>query len=106
MPCCGDGRAGATSGDSAPDDDDEMVRARRARAHLEREIIHHPDVTLIDIGLAQGPESGDAAPPAELVLRIHVRGYETGSAPEESDDFPDSIEGFRVVLEPGDYQLE
>ncbi|MCP4967759.1 MAG: hypothetical protein GY926_21310 [bacterium] len=88
-------------------DADVWNRVRRARAQLERQIFDHPDVTLIDIGLARSPVGEDTDPPDELVLRVHLRGFEAGSAAREQHaDFPDSINGFRVVLEPGNYQLD
>jgi len=68
------------------------ARARRARDLLAQQALHHPDVSLIDIGL--DPQGASDAP----VLRVHVRG--AGIA---GPDLPDEVDGIPVRLIRGDY---
>jgi hypothetical protein len=81
-------------------DDEAWARARRAKARLERAILDDPAVSLIDIGLSS-PE-GAADKPQEFVIRVHLRGAAGGGA----RDLPASVDSVRVVVVPGDYQIE
>jgi hypothetical protein len=77
-------------------------RARRAQAKLVDRFIHHPDVSLIDLGYA----SGHSEETTEIVLRIHVRERWMKADPEARVAFPDQVEGIPVVVIPGEYHLE
>jgi hypothetical protein len=83
-----------------PADAEDRKRAQRAVAELERAALDDPDVTLVDIALAPG-HSGDENT-QELVLRVHLRRV----SPEIAGRFPTEIDGYRVVVVPGDYQLD
>ena len=69
-------------------------------ARLERAALDDPEVTLVDIGLAPGGAGREAL--QELVLRVHLRRI----APEDAGRFPTEIDGYRVVVVPGDYQVD
>ena len=76
------------------------ARARQARATLERQLLAHPAVRLIDIGRE---DAAGAADRGSIILRVHVRTGEDRSAlriPAEVDGFP-----VRVVA-AGDYRPE
>ena len=75
-----------------------MKRARRARDQLSDQFLHHPGVSLIDIG--QDPEHGQADD--RLVLRIHLRQALT----REMIDLPTEIDGIPVRVIMADYRLE
>lgn len=77
---------------------DDWRRAQRAAARLERAALDDPDVTLVDIGLAPGGSGNDDA--QELVLRVHLRRVSS----EDAGRFPTEIDGYRVVVMPGDYR--
>ncbi|MCU0486329.1 MAG: hypothetical protein MUC85_09510 [Anaerolineales bacterium] len=85
-------------------DPETMRRARLARDALIARFIYHPAVTLIGIGLAPGAES--APETGGLALKIHVRPGWTASHPEERPDFPAEVDGFPVLVVPGEYHLE
>lgn len=76
-------------------------RARRARAALAQAIGLHRAVSMVDIGLAgQRGEKDPSLEASEIVLRVHLR-------EEQCDlELPDEMDGFRVVVVPGNYQLE
>ena len=69
-------------------------------ARLERAALDEPDVTLVDIGLASGGAGHEDT--QELVLRVHLRRV----SPEDAGRFPTEIDGYRVIVVPGDYQLD
>lgn len=81
-----------------------MQKARRGRDRLVSQLIHNPDVTLIDIGFP--PDTATGYQTDEMVIRVHVRAHWFESRPEERPDIPDEIEGIRVVVIPGDYHLD
>jgi hypothetical protein len=83
-----------------PADAEAWARARAAKARLEQAILDDPAVSLIDIGLSSPTGAGDE--PQELVIQVHLRGVSRGPA----RDLPASVDGVRVVVVPGDYQLE
>lgn len=74
------------------------ARARQAHEKLVRQVIDHPEVTLVDIGY----DLENRASPKQIVLRVHVRRPTTKS----SLGLPDDIDGVPVVLIIGDYQEE
>jgi len=71
---------------------------RRTRDKLAAQIGDHPEISLIDIGL--DPMSQEQ-PPA-VVLRVHVRKQWT----QQEVPIPQQVDGTRIVVVPGDYQLE
>lgn len=85
-----------------PEDSEFWTRIRQAQDKLVDQFIHHPDVSLIDIGYA--PEHKEM--PKEVVLRIHVRERWMKAKPEERVAFPDQVDGIPVIVMPGDYRLE
>jgi hypothetical protein len=80
----------------------EWAAAREARDQLLEALIDDPDVRLIDIGRAgtepTDPGRSDSTPARQLVVRIHV------SRPPEPNQYPSTINGFDVVVMPGDYE--
>ena len=69
------------------------ARARQARDQLAQQLLQHPDVSLIDIGM--DPQGAGHLP----VLRVHVRGAgSTGPA------VPDDVDGIPVRVILGDYK--
>jgi hypothetical protein len=76
-------------------DEDWWNRARQARARLEAQILAHPDVSLIDIGM--DPQGRSDTP----VLRVHIRQGEPSAL-----DLPDAIDGIPVRIVWGDYQIQ
>ena len=83
-------------------DSEFWTKARGAQEKLVNQFIHHPDVSLIDIGYP--PESDEKN--REVVLRIHVRERWLKARPEERVTFPEEVDGIRVVVMPGDYRLQ
>lgn len=83
-----------------PADAEDRRRAQGAVARLERTALDDPDVTLVDIGLAPGGSGHEDA--QELVLRVHLRRV----SPEDAGRFPTEIDGYRVIVVPGDYQVD
>jgi hypothetical protein len=75
------------------------AQARRARDKLVEQYINHPDVTLIDIGHAQG--DGGA-----VVLRIHVKWRWLQARPEERTAFPKQVDDIPVHIISGEYRPE
>jgi hypothetical protein len=69
------------------------ARARQARDQLAQQLLQHPDVSLIDIGL--DPQDASEMP----VLRVHVRGT-TVAGPT----VPDNVDGIPVRVILGDYK--
>lgn len=69
-------------------------RARAALARLAEQLLGHPAVSLVDIGI--DPEGQSALP----VLRVHLR---PGVGPPA---VPDQIDGIPVRMTAGDYRLE
>jgi len=67
-------------------------RVEQARDQLAAWLLGNPQVSMVDIGLAEGDELA--------VLRVHVRGAD---APP---DLPSEIDGIPVQVVPGDYVLE
>lgn len=78
-------------------------KARRARDKLADEFINHSDVSLIDIGISsEKSQSKDN----ELVLRIHARQQWINAVTAKQISFPKEIDGFEVVVIPGDYKVD
>jgi len=73
----------------------------RAQDKLVRQFLHHPDVSLIDIGYA--PDQG--AKTKSIVLRIHVRKRWMEADEDDRISFPKQVDGIPVVVVPGDYRL-
>jgi len=71
------------------------AKARQGRDQLADQLLQHPDVSLIDIGL--DPRGASDLP----VLRVHVRGS-TVAEPI----VPDAVDGIPVRVVSGDYKLE
>ncbi len=69
------------------------ARARYARSQLETQLLNHPDVTLIDIGI--DPQRISTTP----VLRVHVRRRDPAALP-----LPEEVDGIPVRIISGDYQ--
>lgn len=83
-------------------DPEFWINARRAQNELSEQFLHHPDVSLIDIG--EPPESSWLR--GTIVLRIHVRDRWMQASPEERLAFPTEVNGIPVVVMPGEYQIE
>ena len=81
-----------------------MNKARVARDKLVSEFINHPDVALIGIGIP--PDTGAVGKVDEIVIKIHVREHWMKSRPDERLVFPTEVDGFRVVVIPGDFHLD
>ncbi len=77
-------------------------KARAARDKLEDQFLHHPDVTLIDIG--HPPERANRT--EEPVLRIHVSERWMNANPDERLVFPEVMDGIQVIVMLGDYGLD
>jgi hypothetical protein len=71
------------------------ARARQARDWLAAQILAHPAVSLIDIGI--DPQGLSATP----VLRVHIR----ASGPA-TPQIPNEIDGIAVRVIHGDYRLQ
>jgi len=79
-------------------DADSLERLRRARNQLSDQFLHHPEVSLIDIGYdPEGDETED-----RLVLRIHLR----RASAKEQLNLPTEIDGIPVRVIVADYRLE
>jgi len=76
-------------------DETWWARARQARDQLAAQLLTHPAVSLIDIGL--DPEGRCDTP----VLRVHIR----ASAPA-APHVPNEIDGIPVRAIYGDYTIE
>lgn len=76
-------------------------KARRARAKLEKQYIHHPDVSLIDIGYA--PKQSQVG--ETMALRIHVRKGWMQTPTQDRVSFPADIDDIPVVVILVDYDL-
>ncbi len=70
-------------------------RLRRARDQLAAQVLSHPAVTMVDIGLAE-PKAG-AAP----VLRVHMRAGDTSDL-----KIPQDVDGFVVQIIQADYRMQ
>jgi hypothetical protein len=83
------------------EDSEFWEKAYRARDKLVQKFLHHPNVSLIDIGLAPDQDTGTES----IVLRIHIK--EGWKEADENDQisFPKQIEGIPVVVVLGDYRL-
>ena len=77
-------------------------KVRRAKQKLVDRFLDHPDVSLIDIGYAPEPDNKTD----EMVLRIHLRESHKKIVPAEGCDFPELVDGFHVIVIPGDYRLD
>ena len=71
------------------------IKARQARDQLAGQLLSHPSVSLIDIGL--DPQGMSDTP----VLRVHIRQDDT-LAP----NIPQDISGIAVRVIHGDYTLQ
>jgi hypothetical protein len=74
-----------------------MRRARQALDILVQTYIHHPDVSMIDMGFDRDPSGGD-----QIVLRVHVRQPSAAKALQ----LPTEIDGIPVRIMAGDYRPE
>lgn len=86
------------------DNPEIMQRARRARDMLADRFINHPAVTLIGIGLSPTTETTTGT--SGIVLKIHVRPDWAESQPDLHTVFPAEIDGFPVLVIPGEYHLD
>lgn len=71
------------------------TRARQARDQLAAQVLTHPDVSLIDIGL----DAQDASDTP--VLRVHVRQSDGATL-----NIPSEVDGIPVRVIYGDYELQ
>jgi len=78
-----------------PPDHRWWEQARQARDKLEALVIHHPAVSMVDIGRAPAETSGTP------VLRVHVRSNDLSSL-----DLPRAIDNIPVEIIHGDYDLD
>jgi hypothetical protein len=76
---------------------DNLQRIREALDKLVERYIHHPDVSLIDMGFDPDPAGGE-----QVVLRVHLR----GSSGEDALDLPQEVDGIPVRRVSGDYRPE
>jgi hypothetical protein len=76
---------------------DNFQRVREALDKLVERYIHHPGVSLIDMGFDPDPAGGE-----QVVLRVHVRGSNT----EDALDLPQEVDGIPVRRVSGDYRPE
>jgi hypothetical protein len=65
----------------------------RARDELAAQVLGHPQVSMVDIGLDEDGESP--------LLRVHVRGE-----PSDFGGLPTEIDGIPVQVVAGDYRPE
>jgi hypothetical protein len=78
-------------------DPERLQRARQALDILVQTYIHHPDVSMIDMGFDRHPSGGD-----QIVLRVHVR----RSSAAETLQLPTEIDGIPIRIMAGDYRPE
>lgn len=78
-------------------------RAQLARSKLEHSVLDHPAVTMIDMGYLAGKSTEGSE---EIVLRIHIGKQWFENLVNKSLPFPTEIDGFRVILVSGDYEIE
>jgi hypothetical protein len=76
---------------------DNLQRVRQALDKLVERYIHHPNVSLIDMGFDPDPAGSE-----QVVLRVHVRGLNA----EEALDLPQEVDGIPVRRVSGDYRPE
>jgi hypothetical protein len=76
---------------------EEMQRAKQALDKLVQRYIHHPQVSLIDMGLDPYQVEGE-----RVVLRVHLR----GPLSEKTPVLPDEVDGIPVIRLSGDYRPE
>ena len=76
-------------------------KARAARDQLVAQYLSHPDVSLIDIGYVQDPDTRTQ----KYALRIHVRERWLKAKPEDRVSFPYRVEGIPVVVISGEYRV-
>jgi|WetSurMetagenome_2_1015567.scaffolds.fasta_scaffold864275_2 hypothetical protein len=69
----------------------------KALEKLSGEFLHHPDVSLIDIGFKN--QAGRFTD--EVVLRIHVR---RAIATNDNGPFPKEVDGIPVIVMVADYK--
>jgi hypothetical protein len=75
---------------------------QRALEQLVAQFIHHPAVTLIDAGYAQGTDPANR----QVVLRIHVSDRDLTCDPAKPSPFPTSVGQLPVVVIPGNFRPE
>jgi hypothetical protein len=73
---------------------------RRAKEKLATQLGVHPEISLIDIG--ENPEQTSSEVSKDVVLRVHVRSSEA----TQRLNIPKQIDGIRIVILFGNYQLE
>jgi hypothetical protein len=71
------------------------ARARHARDQLAAQVISHPSVSMIDIGL--DPQGTNSTP----VLRVHIRQGDASTL-----NIPSDVDGIPVRIIYGDYKLQ
>ena len=76
-------------------------KARRARDQVVDQYLSHPDVSLIDIGYVQDPDTGAQ----KIAVRIHVHERWLKAKPENRVTFPYRVEGIPVVVIRGEYRV-
>lgn len=84
------------------EDSEFWHRARAARDKLAVEVLHRPEVSLIDIGYVY--EHGRRTD--QIALRIHVREEWMKAKPEDRTAFPVEVDGIPVSVMGGAYRLE
>lgn len=76
------------------------TKAYQARDKLEAQLLHQPEISLIDLGYNLGLREGESR--EEIVLRIHLR----QPVNRQSLDLPEEVDGIPVRLVSGDYRPE
>jgi hypothetical protein len=71
------------------------AKAQQARDRLFAQLLNHPDVSLVDIGM--DPRGVSSTP----VLRVHLRGGARSVA-----NLPGDIDGIPIRVIYGDYKLQ
>lgn len=73
---------------------------RRVKEKLATQLGAHPEISLIDIGVNSDQTSTE--PLKDVVLRVHVRSSEAC----QRLNIPKQIDGIRIIVLFGNYQLE
>lgn len=81
----------------ANNEPEKLQRARQALEKLVQKYIHHPDVSLIDMGYDPDPAGEE-----QVVLRVHLR----RSSAVDTFELPTEVDGIPVRKVSGDYRPE
>lgn len=76
---------------------EQEARLHKALEKLSNEYLHHPDVSLIDMGL----NTQEGRFTDQVVLRIHVRRQVN---PNDNMLFPKDVDGIPVIVMHADYK--